>query len=73
MSGVIWPTRTGTQSLSRDNLFPIAPRSWIISSKRMIPNTMPFWKFENGLSECVVPSPGTGIDNQQMYETTTAA
>jgi len=73
MSGVIWPTNTGTQSLSRESLLPIAPRSCIISSKRIMPNNIPLWKLEKGLPASVVPSAGTGKDSQQMYETTTAA
>jgi len=39
----------------------------------MIPNKMPLWKFENGLSGWVVPSAGTGQESQQIYEITTAA
>jgi hypothetical protein len=75
LSEVMGPTKTGTQSLSMDNLLLIDPISWITFRKRIDPNRRPFWKLENGPSEGPVTSPvtGEGQNNQHTYEPMTPA
>lgn len=72
-SDLIGPTKTGTQSLSSESLFPIAARSWIISKSRIVPNRKPFWRLEKGPPEGVVPSAETGQESQSRYCMTAAA
>lgn len=63
ISPVTGPTRTGTQSLSKQSLYPMVLRSCTTSKKRIVPKRSPLVRSENGPGE-VVASLSGGQESQ---------